>query len=78
MDGPLTEEFALTLSEMRIGQSRQEALKNLSQSCDAPELSAFTRAIVQADQFGISLGGSCERRPPTPACAVRARRRSGR
>ena len=56
MDGPLAQEFGLTLSEMRIGESRSEALKRMSDRVDAPELSAFTRAIVQADQLGTSLG----------------------
>jgi tight adherence protein C len=56
MDGPLAQEFGLTLSEMRIGESRSEALKRLSDRVDAAELSAFTRAIVQADQLGTSLG----------------------
>src|SRR5947209_2445321 len=56
MDGPLAEEFGLTLSEMRIGESRSEALKRLSERVDAQELSAFTRAIIQADKLGTSLG----------------------
>ena len=56
MDGPLAEEFGLTLSEMRIGESRSEALKRLAERVDAQELSAFTRAIIQADQLGTSLG----------------------
>jgi tight adherence protein C len=56
MDGPLAEEFGLTLSEMRIGESRGEALKRMSERVDAAELSAFTRAIIQADQLGTSLG----------------------
>ena len=56
MDGALSEEFALTLGEMRIGESRQEALKKMAERIDTPELSAFVRAIVQADQLGISLG----------------------
>src|SRR5205085_1937628 len=56
MEGPLTEEFGLTLNEIRIGESRQDALKKLSERCDTPEVSGFTRAIVQADQLGISLG----------------------
>jgi tight adherence protein C len=55
MEGPLAEEFALSLSEMRIGEARQEALKKMSERCDAPEVSTFVRAIVQADQLGISL-----------------------
>jgi tight adherence protein C len=56
MEGPLAGEFALTLSEMRIGESRSEALKRMSDRVDAPELSAFTRAIIQADQLGTTLG----------------------
>jgi tight adherence protein C len=56
MDGALSEEFGLTLGEMRIGESRQDALKKMAERIDTPELSAFVRAIVQADQLGISLG----------------------
>jgi tight adherence protein C len=56
MDGPLVEEFALALSEMRIGESRQNALQKMVDRVEAPELAAFVRAIIQADQLGISLG----------------------
>jgi tight adherence protein C len=56
MKGPLIDEFGLALSEMRVGESRQDALKKLSGRVDSPELSAFVRAIIQADQLGISLG----------------------
>jgi tight adherence protein C len=56
MDGPLIEEFGLLLSEIRMGESRQTALKNMATRVGAPELSAFVRAVVQADQLGISLG----------------------
>jgi tight adherence protein C len=56
MDGPLVEEFALTLGEMRIGESRQNALQKMVERVQAPELASFVRAIIQADQLGISLG----------------------
>jgi tight adherence protein C len=56
MKGALVEEFGLLLSEIRMGESRQTALKNMATRVGAPELSAFVRAIVQADQLGISLG----------------------
>jgi tight adherence protein C len=56
MDGPLADEFALTLSEIRIGESRQDALKKLADRTNTPELQSFVRAIIQADQLGISLG----------------------
>jgi tight adherence protein C len=56
LEGPIVEEFTLTLNEMRIGESRHDALKKLAERVDAPELSSFTRAIIQADQLGTSLG----------------------
>jgi tight adherence protein C len=55
MTGPLVDEFGLVLHEMRIGESRSEALKNLSDRVDVPEVSQFCRAIIQADQLGIAL-----------------------
>jgi len=56
MHGPLADEFALTLGEIRIGESRQDALKKLSDRTSTPELASFVRSIIQADQLGISLG----------------------
>ncbi|HKB93712.1 MAG TPA: type II secretion system F family protein [Gaiellaceae bacterium] len=56
MRGPLTEEFELALGEMRIGESRADALKKLAERAGAPEIASFVRAIVQADQLGTSLG----------------------
>ena len=56
MEGPLADEFALTLSEIRIGETRQDALKKLSDRTSTPELASFVRSIIQADQLGISLG----------------------
>src|SRR5207249_10124065 len=43
MDGPLVEEFALSLSEMRIGETRQHALEKMVQRVQAPELASFVR-----------------------------------
>ena len=54
--GPLADEFALTLNEIRMGESRHEALKKLGARVCAPEVSAFARSVIQADQLGISLG----------------------
>jgi tight adherence protein C len=56
MHGPLADEFALTLGEIRIGESRQDALKKMSDRTSTPELASFVRSIIQADQLGISLG----------------------
>lgn len=56
MEGALVEEFSLTLGEMRIGESRQDALKKMATRVATPEVATFTRAIIQAEQLGISLG----------------------
>ena len=56
MEGALADEFSLTLGEMRIGESRHDALKKLAIRAASPEVSSFSRAIIQADQLGISLG----------------------
>jgi tight adherence protein C len=56
MSGPLTEEFELALGEMRIGESRSDALKKLADRAGTAEVSSFVRSIVQADQLGTSLG----------------------
>jgi tight adherence protein C len=56
MSGPLVDEFGLVLGEMRIGESRSNALQKMVQRVEAPEIASFARAIIQADQLGISLG----------------------
>ena len=56
MQGPLIDEFELALGEMRVGEGRAEALKRIAERVPAHEMATFVRAIVQADQLGISLG----------------------
>ncbi len=56
LEGPLIDEFNLTLSEIRVGEARPEALRKLSERAGVTELSAFTRSLIQADTLGISLG----------------------
>jgi tight adherence protein C len=56
MEGPLTDEFTMALGEMRVGESRSEALRKLAVRADTPEIAAFVRSLIQADQLGISLG----------------------
>jgi tight adherence protein C len=56
LEGALVEEVSIMLQEMRIGESRAQALKNFAERLDLPETTAFSRSIIQADQLGISLG----------------------
>jgi tight adherence protein C len=53
--GPLLEELSIVLHEMRIGESRIQALKNFADRLDMPETTSFARSIIQAEQLGMSL-----------------------
>lgn len=53
--GPLAEELVRTLQEMRVGITRREAYLALEQRTDVPDLRSFTRAVIQADAYGISI-----------------------
>jgi tight adherence protein C len=54
--GPLTQEFARMLGEVRAGATRAAAMRALDERCDVPELRSFVLAILQADTFGVSIG----------------------
>lgn len=53
--GPISEEFAKTLKEIRMGIERKTAMKNMSSRCGIKELSTLNTAIIQADELGVSL-----------------------
>jgi len=54
--GPLVEEFNIVLSEIRLGKTRAESLRNLAERVQLIEVSAFVSNLVQADKMGTSLG----------------------
>jgi tight adherence protein C len=54
-EGPIAEEFAKALHEMRMGKPRREALKDMAVRNDVPDLSQFISALVQADKLGVSI-----------------------
>jgi len=55
LKGSLSEEFKRAASEQRVGKSRQEALRGITERVDQKELSNFIAAIIQADQLGVSM-----------------------
>jgi tight adherence protein C len=55
LKGPLSDEFALVLGDMRAGASRSDALAGLAARIHLPEIGSFVLAIRQADQFGVSV-----------------------
>lgn len=55
IEGSLADEFRRMLYEMRIGRSRREALRDLSERTGVPYLQNFASAVIQADQLGVSI-----------------------
>lgn len=53
--GPLTDEFARMLGEVRAGSSRSEAMRAMEQRVDVQEVRSFILAMLQADTFGVSI-----------------------
>jgi tight adherence protein C len=56
MHGPLIEEFDVMAREIRVGETRRQALRNLGDRVDSNDIKSFARSIIQADEMGTSLG----------------------
>ncbi len=56
MKGPIPDEFSLMLRQVRMGQARRDAMKDMAERVDHPDMSAFMSALIQADQLGVSIG----------------------
>lgn len=52
---PVGSEFQRYLREVRLGKTREEALRALAERGSLPELRTFVAAVIQADQLGASL-----------------------
>jgi tight adherence protein C len=53
--GPLAEELVRTLQDIAVGQPRREAYLALAERTGVKDLARFIRAVVQADQYGVSI-----------------------
>jgi tight adherence protein C len=54
-DNELTKTFRRALSEMRVGRTRREALRDMASRVGLEELTSFVAAVLQADQLGVSM-----------------------
>ncbi|HEX2220956.1 MAG TPA: type II secretion system F family protein [Candidatus Limnocylindria bacterium] len=55
MEGPLIDEFRQALSEVRMGRTRRDALRDITKRADARPVTNFIGAIVQAEQLGVPI-----------------------
>ena len=53
--GPLADEFALLLQEIRMGKSRRDALREVSERVKIDDITSFIASVIQADQLGVSI-----------------------
>jgi tight adherence protein C len=53
--GPLRNEFAIVLRDLRAGLSRADALRRMADRLDIAEVTSFVSAIIQAERMGSSL-----------------------
>jgi tight adherence protein C len=54
----LAEELELMSIELRVGSSRERALRNLALRTGVEEIGSFATMLIQADRFGTSLADS--------------------
>lgn len=53
---PLSLEFGRVLYEMQLGKARRQALRDMVDRIDVPDVTSFIASILQADQLGVSIG----------------------
>ena len=54
-DNELSRAFGRVIHEIRIGKLRREALHDMADNMDVPDVTSFVAAIIQADQLGVSI-----------------------
>jgi tight adherence protein C len=54
-DNALTRELGRMLSEMRMGSSRRDAMRDVVARVNVEDLNTFMGAVIQADQLGVSI-----------------------
>ena len=53
---PLVEEFGQLLREIKVGSSRQAALREMALRIDLSAVNSFVAILISADQMGASIG----------------------
>lgn len=56
MPGPLASEFEKVLQEIKVGRQKKDALRDMADRVCIQDLTTFVGSVIQADQFGVSIG----------------------
>ncbi len=51
----MIQELNIVLQEINVGKTRRDAIKDLAVRYDLPDLSTFSRTLIQADKMGTSV-----------------------
>jgi tight adherence protein C len=54
--GPLRDEFARVLRDIRAGRPRLDALRTMADRMNEPSITNFVSALIQAERLGMNLG----------------------
>jgi len=54
-DNELCREFRRVLSDIRLGRTRRDALKDMATRTGVDDVQTFTAAVIQADQLGVPM-----------------------
>lgn len=54
-DNDLAIAFGRVLQEIQLGKRRGEALRDMSNRMDVPDVTSFVAALIQAEQLGVSI-----------------------
>ncbi len=52
---PITQELQNMMQEINVGKPRRDALRDLAKKYEMPDLSTFSRTLIQADRMGTSV-----------------------
>lgn len=54
-DNELSHAFARALQEIKLGKTRREALRDMSNRIDVSDMTSFIAAVIQSEQLGVSM-----------------------
>lgn len=54
-DNELSRAFQRVLNELQVGKTRRDALRDMADRMEVPDVTSFVAALIQADTLGISI-----------------------